>query len=199
MYKPRDVVERRGTNDRTASELEPVPGGLRRRLVATGDYEVCSETLLPHAYQGAWQSTKGHRTYVVLGGALWIREAKGQAMRLVRGQSFTTAPDRAFEIATGAAVASILLIESPGFAASLERVPGDREPSPRPDASALTRSVVEQARRVQGTFAERTARANAAQGLSRAQPHPGRAQTAADLSFGFSVPGTNLAPVVPEP
>lgn len=198
MYTPREVLARRKGNAPGRHEPEAVPGGVRRLLAETADHLVRLENLVPHSYQGAWRAARGSRTYVVLDGALWIREDKGTARRLERGQAFSTTPGRTFEIATGEIPASVLVIEPPGLSASLEAVPSDRAPSPGGGA-AVERLRFESPRPRQGTFDERTARANAAQGLGRTQPLPARTQSAAEVSFGFSIPGTNLAPVVPEP
>jgi hypothetical protein len=196
-YKPKELLDRRRVGARPRDGSEATPGGLRRKLAATAIYELYVETLLPRIYQGGWQASIGQRTYLVLAGALWVREAGGPASRLLRGQTFTSHPDRAFEVGTGNEGASVLVVQPPGFDAALERVAGPREASPRPDVTALDKA--EPRPRAQGSFVERTARANAAQGISRAQPFPGRAQTAGEVAFGFTVQGTNLAPVVPEP
>jgi hypothetical protein len=199
MYKPKEVLDRRKASGRPADEPETTAGGLRRRLAVTTAYELHLETLLPRADQGVRRCRNGERTYLVLAGALWVREATGPASRLLRGRTFTTHPEHSFEIGAGAEGASVLVIQPPGFDTRLERVSGTREPSPRPDVAALSLARLEPRRRAQGSFPERTARANAAQGFSRAQPLPARGKAASEVAFGFTVGGTNLAPVVPEP
>ncbi len=205
MYAEKQVLAQRPNPSRRAIKappegVDPTPWGFRRRIATTHSHEVELEFLASGAHQGEQTAERGQLTVVVLAGVLWVRERSLRSIKCLQaGQSFTSTPMCAFEIATGSEGATTIVIRPPGFASALERVPGSGN---QLEPEAIARSLANQARagwRRQGTFEERTGRANAAQGVSRVQPIPVAPRSAADVALGVGQQGVNLAPVVPEP
>ncbi len=199
MYTGKDVTTKRKppqpVPDPTAPEA--TDWGWRRPFTRGDDYEAFLEHLGAGAHLGKLSAPTGQLTLLVLQGALWVRE-DGKVARLAAGRHFTSTPGRSFELATGAEGATLVRIQPTGYDGVLERAPGTGNRLPQ---AARTAPIIA-ARpewRTQGSLPDRTARANAAQGLARVLPVPGQARTAAEVAFSTTQPGTNLVPVVPEP
>ncbi len=199
MYTGKDVTAKRKPQapapDPTAPEA--TDWGWRRALTRSDDYEAFLEHIGAGAHLGKLVAPTGQLTLMVLQGALWVRE-DGKVARLPAGRHFASTPGRSFELATGAEGVSFMRIQPAGYDRILERAPGTGNRLPH---AARTAPILpaRPAWRGQGSLQERTARANAAQGLARVLPVPGQPRTAAEVAFSTTQPGTNLVPVVPEP
>jgi hypothetical protein len=200
MLKHAEILERRKTAKAKADPVQTTDWGWRRDLATAGDYVVFVETLLAGANQGVRRATHGQQTLYVLAGVLWFKDrASGAVTRLAARQSVTTNLDSEYEIATSREGAEILVVQSAGFEAALERVAGTgNRLHPKPGARRPPTGPTPR-RRPQVSFEDRTASANGAQGLGRTQPLPAQPRAAADVSFSFGPTGVNLAPVLPEP
>ncbi len=199
MYTHRDVETKRKP---AAPPIDPTARretdwGWRQAVVLGDDYEVWLEHLGAHAKLGIQKADAGQLTLVILAGVLWSR-AGGKVARLRPGQHFASTPGRPFELATGAEGATVLRIQPPGLDARIERIAGTANQLPT-GTRRIAIPPAPPAWRVQGSFEERSVRANAAQGLARVVPPPGQPRTAAEVAFTATQHGTNLAPVVPEP
>ena len=200
MLSHAEILERRKIARTKADPAEPTPWGWRRRIATGPDYEVLVELLVAGARKGVQRARRGQQTLFVLAGVLWFKDvASGVVTRLGPGQSVTTGAGREHELATASQEAEVLVIQSAGFESTLERAAGTGNALDPKRRSKRTPATEARARRPQGSFEERSARANGAQGLGRVQPLPGQPRTAADVAFGFGGTGVNLAPVVPEP
>lgn len=174
--------------------IERTPWGYRRKLATTQEYELRHEVIGAGANLGIVRAAPGQLTVFVLSGVLWVKDTTtGKIGRLSPGHTFTSTPERGFQLGTGQKECSVLVVESAGLA--LERAAGtanqlDRRPSLEPSGPT---------RRPQRSFEERAAQASAAQGLGRVQPLPGQPRSAAEVAFGFSPSGTNPVPLLPDP